>query len=104
MTRPRLVPSPKIDNRSDDELFRRASTIISTQDARCHIEFIYSLSPRGFDATAKPVGFIDEADGAADLFERSVAFEDVEADAPLQLAQAHRTEMQRPAIAFGQVI
>jgi hypothetical protein len=62
------------------------------------------LFPYDFDAPMEPRSFIDESDAAAGPLERRVAFEHVESDAPLELPQADRTKMQRPAITFGQMI
>ena len=62
------------------------------------------FSANGFNADVEPVGFVNESDSAVGPLEPGVAFEHVEANAPLQFAQAHRAEMQWPTIAFGQVI
>src|SRR5438876_10414842 len=63
-----------------------------------------SFPPHLFDAAGEPVGFIGESAGAVGPLERAVAFEHIEADIPLQFPQADGTEMQRPAIALGQMI
>ena len=52
----------------------------------------------------EPVGFIEETGRTTNSFERAVTFGDIEADAPLQLAQTDRAEVQRATIAFGQMI
>src|SRR5436190_5963963 len=62
------------------------------------------LATQPSDLLAQPIGFIGETVRAIDSFQRLVALEHVEANAPLQLAQTDRAEMQRAAVTFGQMI
>jgi hypothetical protein len=62
------------------------------------------IGAQNFDSSAEPIRFISETVGARNAFDRTIALKHIESDAPLQLAQANRTEMQRTPITFGEVI
>src|SRR5437867_2448312 len=56
------------------------------------------FATQNFDPATKPISFIVETVSASDAFHCAVTFKDIEADAPLQLAQTNRTEVQRATI------
>src|SRR5438094_942164 len=124
--RQRLLPPAKLrlmtPSQRSCELWHPATTPQSSkvrttlQESLCWKSITYREAPRRecrpgrktrayplvplqiFQPPVEPVGFIDESIGAIDSFEGGVALQQVKADAPLQLAQADRAQMQWAAI------
>jgi hypothetical protein len=63
-----------------------------------------SLAAQPFDSLSEPFGFFHEARRAIYPIKSGVALGHVDADAPLKFPETDRTEMQRAAIAFDQMI
>ena len=80
------------DEQCSDSKLLSTSLLSAISEEQCagRDEVTRSFSAHGFDAPAKPVSFVRKSGVAINLLECAVAFEDVEADAPLQLTQAHR--------------
>ena len=62
------------------------------------------MTVQRFNALAKPTGLVCKTVCAANLLQRAITFNDVEADTPLQFAQADRAEMEGTPNAFGEMI
>src|SRR6266536_3935027 len=115
-TRPRLMKSSAQLGRARHSCARRSPELQTKRRAEdCAPYPINGLSERrfrwlrlvatqNFDPATKPISFVGETVGTRDAFDCPISFDYIEPDAPLQLAQTNRTEMQRAPITFAQVI